>query len=627
MFSSKVTQSNTGTGQPVTPSVSSAAASDAPASANVTAGLEKGQIVRGEVVDLRSNEVSVKLDDGRLLSGKLENPVNLSIGQKVSFRVEDVSLKSITLKIVAEGQYNLPDTTIDKALEAAGLSKNLRNRSIVQELLSRHMSIDRNTILNIIQQSVAYKNSSVNTLILMNQYHIPVTDANVSQFEEYIRKEHGMMNQLEELAESVSKLLTQADGSTGVIPGQIINQADELLKLVLGEYEGNTKNDSNAAAVTGMVSAAGQTEMSNEAATVGNLLTPKECLALSELLESYTSQDSAITKNFIDSVKEGTAGIRDTAQFLNQIASATGHSIQDSAEKSALQEGAAAAETLLKAYQDPSYGSNELGTFLTMPERTELLKSLEPFSLPPEVSRQTASGDITADALLKLIRQKLNEVPDTAVRELFTSKEYQTLLKETLTSKWAFTPDSLTKKDEIERHFESLSHELNKLMNTLEQAGGSGGGTPAQQAGRLQDNISFMKTLNELFTYVQLPLKLHGQKANGELYVYTRKKSGRTAGDGISVLLHLDLEHLGPVDIHIDLHHNNVIGKFYLNDEAAGQLIASNIQLLEEALQRKGYSLNAEILEREKDIDIVKDFIAQDTAATPVTRYNFDIRA
>jgi hypothetical protein len=47
---------------------------------------------------------------------------------------------------------------------------------------------------------------------------------------------------------------------------------------------------------------------------------------------------------------------------------------------------------------------------------------------------------------------------------------------------------------------------------------------------------------------------------------------------------------------------------------------------LETALEKKGYSLNAEVLIREKDLDIVEEFTKQENSSF-LTRYNFDIRA
>ena len=61
----------------------------------------------------------------------------------------------------------------------------------------------------------------------------------------------------------------------------------------------------------------------------------------------------------------------------------------------------------------------------------------------------------------------------------------------------------------------------------------------------LQQNLAFMKMLNEQFAYMQLPLKLSQQNAHGDLYVMTRKNALKKSKDNLKVLLHLEMDSLG----------------------------------------------------------------------------------
>lgn len=200
-------------------------------------------------------------------------------------------------------------------------------------------------------------------------------------------------------------------------------------------------------------------------------------------------------------------------------------------------------------------------------------------------------------------------------------------MKEELISKWTLTPNSLTKEGIVDDYYENLAKQLTDIKGFISSSFQGSQENLQGQAGHLQDNISFMNQINEFFTYFQLPIKLKEQVANSKLFVYTRKKERRTAEEGISVLLHLDMEHLGPLDIHVDLHNKNLVSRFYINDNDTSNLISSNMPLLEAALERKGYSLNAEVLIREKDMNIVEEFTKQEENTSFVPRYNFDIRA
>ena len=144
----------------------------------------------------------------------------------------------------------------------------------------------------------------------------------------------------------------------------------------------------------------------------------------------------------------------------------------------------------------------------------------------------------------------------------------------------------------------------------------------------LKDNVQFMNTLNNIFAYVQLPLKLSNQNTHGELYVYTKKEKLRQNQDNISVLLHLDMAHLGPCDIYLNLTGTSITSKFYLEDSASIELIEQNISELTETLNKKGYSLSHEVLEREQRSPKIEDFISEDVQASQGTkRFTFDVRA
>ena len=94
----------------------------------------------------------------------------------------------------------------------------------------------------------------------------------------------------------------------------------------------------------------------------------------------------------------------------------------------------------------------------------------------------------------------------------------------------------------------------------------------------------------------------------------------------ISVLPHLDMNYLGPIDIHLSLTGKSVAAKFYLEEELSKQVTQNNLPSLSEALAKKGYSLTSEVLTRETKPDPVKEFM-QNTQAPLMKRYTFDIRA
>lgn len=159
-------------------------------------------------------------------------------------------------------------------------------------------------------------------------------------------------------------------------------------------------------------------------------------------------------------------------------------------------------------------------------------------------------------------------------------------------------------------------------------------GSDSQQLGSFahdtESNLSFMKTLSQTFSYFQIPLKLPSQNAHGDLYVYSRKERLRQNPEKASVLLHLDMEHLGKIDIKLDKNKNDISTQFSLNDQESVKLFQVNADMLKSALNLQGYNCLMQVQEKEKPSPTVDDFIntkVNTHATTDMKRFSFDIRA
>ncbi len=125
---------------------------------------------------------------------------------------------------------------------------------------------------------------------------------------------------------------------------------------------------------------------------------------------------------------------------------------------------------------------------------------------------------------------------------------------------------------------------------------------------------------------------MSGGDAHGDLYVYTNRKSAVKEDGSVSALLHLDMEYLGPLDVYVMLKETKVNTQFYLQDESMIDFIADHIHVLNERLEKRGYTLHAEMkVAEEKEETTAKDVIKNITAKEPKTmllaHYAFDVRA
>ncbi|MCI7191314.1 MAG: flagellar hook-length control protein FliK, partial [Lachnospiraceae bacterium] len=215
-----------------------------------------------------------------------------------------------------------------------------------------------------------------------------------------------------------------------------------------------------------------------------------------------------------------------------------------------------------------------------------------------------------------------------SISRLFSGKEFQQAIKNEMIKQWLLTPEDVGKEHKAEELYEKLNSQLSRFSQTLNQSVGADTSL-AKAVSNLSGNIDFMNQMNQMFTYIQLPLKLQSQEANGELYVYTNKKNLAKKDGEVSALLHLDMEHLGSVDVYVSMKDTKVSTQFRLKDDSALDLIAGHIDLLNERLNKRGYTMNASFVKKgeEETGSVMEEILKQDKNISILSGYSFDARA
>jgi len=546
--------------------------------------LTKGQVVKGEVTDLRSNEVTIRLEDGKTLHAKLSTAMDLSIGQKAEFFVQETNDVLITLKLLSDGDTSFAEAAIDKALEASGFPKSAHAADIVRSLLDAGLPASKEMIQKMMQYSASNKDVELSTLTALMKHNLPVSKENATQLQAYRNFEHRLLGQATALTSALSEAF-----SYGEVPASFTERlltqffSEPVTPAESGEVFFNMQTNGT----TDSVSAATVTEnaLSNISDTSAGLLSEpgNTTLPNTDFTLSGTSPEP-----IPGTTEQTTAHHSDEHIPLKQLLPESQYQAVERALSSL-------------SVELPEYSAIKNGLTDGSLTANQLFSALSSASAKGHTERITA--------LLK---------EEPALSELFSK---------TILNRFVMTPEDLTKEKAVEEFYTRLKKDLAAFTDTLSgDTASSALKTVADTASNMQENIQFMNTLNQIFPYVQLPLKLTEQLTHGELYVYTKKKDLSAQNKEVSILLHLDMDALGPTDIHLSMLQKNVSAKFYLNETEAEQLVSEQLPSLIEALQKKGYSLNASVMHREKEPDIVTDFMA-DGEAVPMKRFRFDIRA
>lgn len=256
--------------------------------------------------------------------------------------------------------------------------------------------------------------------------------------------------------------------------------------------------------------------------------------------------------------------------------------------------------------------------------------------LSEEQIRQAVKPQKTTGQFLTQLTQMIQQAPDQeAVSRFMKSGSYLQLLEKGIQEEWTLDPKTMKEPQEIDRLYQKLFEQSEKLSEQLKQFGGNGS-SYQEQSGNMRENLQFMQQLNQQFVYAQLPMRMNEQDANSELYVYANRKKLQQGKDGVKVLLHLDMPHLGSTDILVRLKDKKLHADFTMADETAVSLVADNMEELAQKLTKKGYVYTNRVEKAVKQTDIdrkerpvsdpVVDEMFQQDLTTGQTRYTFDMR-
>lgn len=567
--------------------------------------ISEGQILKGEITDIRGKSVTISLSDNSVITGTMRDISNLYIGQTTAFRVTGISPRLITLESLLGDISNQENLAIRKALDEAELPVSDRNILIVRELLSNGMSINKETITDMIRQTSALGNISPGTIVLMNKYGIPATQALARQFENYRNGNSSLIRDIDALSESLPVLLEELSANADAAP--VAEFGSRLMSILAKHIADNPKPQLTADLST--FSAPERNELTayiNEAAALNTDATYNK--------EAVTDITAAITN--------GTASADVVWNTINNLSS----------DFLQLPE----AYSKLTAQADYlHFNNNYLTCFLDQDSRNELADMLKPVISDAAILNNVRTGNISAEAIFTSINNSILSSDAYASADLFASKSFMQLFKKVIHSSWTLSSRELANTENIGSHYSQLADELMKITNLIrDNLSGTTSASLTKQASGMNDNLNFMNELNNYFQYVQLPVRFQDQTAHGDLYVYTKKDELKRHPDKVSVLLHLSFEHLGDLDINITKDKSRIDSTFSCPDSETVQLLKTNMGMLTDVLSENGYIFSANVQEAKPKQDIVTEFINRTIAPdghTPtqgsLNRYAFDLRA
>lgn len=230
--------------------------------------------------------------------------------------------------------------------------------------------------------------------------------------------------------------------------------------------------------------------------------------------------------------------------------------------------------------------------------------------------------------LQKLLKQGLETKDIPLLRSILHNSKVAELPAKLLADRWSIKPEDVESPEKVEELYQKLGKQLKGLSNLLEE-NGQRGSSAYQNVTNLSQNVDFLQQINQTYAYIQLPLHLRqGEHKTGELFVYTNKKNLARKDGQVSALLHLDMEHLGPLDVYVALKDTKVSTKFYVQNDAILDYLEANMAVLTERLQKRGYDCKCETTLRTELQQTAQAMtpLLKTEGSVPVAQYAFDVR-
>ncbi len=616
--------------------------------------LGTGQLFEGTVTGTKAGQVTLTLGNGQAINARLAGDVNLIEGESVFFEVKSNDGNTINIRPVSMGTMNNP--TLLTALDSANLPVTEDSLNMVKTMMSEQMPIDAGSLANMAKLKNLYPDTDIATLVTMKKLDMEVSPEMIEQFEHYQANEGAILDSVASLADAFVEAIANPEVSAEDIKAFQDNLMQVIDPEAVSDVPEDAPADEAAAEGTGEADGGLLKEVTGEKGESVPAQTAKDVGAAvnAESAESVSAPAAASVK--ADKATES-AGYTGEAK-----AAAEGAGAEKTAAAAPFSDAAVTGTadgaveeikthiTILSAEDDPeisqlvkdageesadAFPNNSLGAALSKEEIDDLTQSLKDAGLLQKLTEfteknQKLSPQTDATKLLTAINEQMKSSPELSkedMRKVLSLDGYKAALKSALQKKWTIAPEEVADRENIKTLYEDIEKDVARIAQSA--ADMTKGDNPlSQSAKQVHNNIDFMNQVNQTYNYIQLPLKLAGQQATGDLYVYSNKKRSIGENDEVSAFLHFDLEHLGATDISVKMRNKKVDTKFYMEDDAAFDLIEKNLPVLQAKLEKLGYNVALSVEGGGETVDFVEDFLKQDAASVgTITRYSFDMRA
>lgn len=599
--------------------------------------LSAGSIFEGTINSVRGGKVTLALGNGQTITARLDGKMDLQQGSSMFFQVRANDGQTIAIRPYTE-LGNVSNPILLNALSAAQVPATDRTLVMVDTMMQEQMSIGRQSILDMAKLVGANPDANVQTIVQMTKLGLPVTEEMAAQFENYLSDRQALVGEMDLAAGHMMELLSDE----ALSPETAFSLYEKMLDIFM---PGAEAADAGVTAAAGQESSAAEAGAGAIAEAVGqeNAATVAEAEAgAPTAAEQGTAAASAVAEeagaaSTAEAAEQGTAAEAEagggvTAELTYGRTAETPGTVGELLSKEQIEHLGKMLRNIpaLIGNEEIFAGGEQEEVFVDTlseegPEVAKLMAQEEAAQEQPVLNEK-----LTAEQFLQKLGRALAQNGGfgfAGMQKLFAGKEFQTIFRSVIEKQWLLQPEELKQEHKVSGLYERLEQQLSQMEEAV-RATGSTQNTFLQTASQVHGNLEFMNQMNQIYHYVQLPLKMSGQNANGELYVYANRKNLRDPDAELTAFLHLDMEQLGSTDVSVRMQNRSVRTNFYLEDDASYDLVEKHLEVLNKRLKSKGYQSSITVTHEKKDISFKENIVKKGKATVgSLHRYSFDVRA
>lgn len=561
--------------------------------------LMQGQTISGQIKEINGSTILLSLGDNVEISAKTDSKISWNIGQTVLFEVKSNQNNKLSLSpLFTNTQAN--ESTITNALQAAKMPITDENIAMVREMVQEGLSIDKGSLWEMNRLSSLYDTFKSSAIVELTAMGVNVTEGNLEQLEAYHNMRYQILDTITEVSHELNHIWQSFASENHFQEGATLMQ--EVVQAF--SDKNNLMEKANLLE-----------EVSEKATSENNTL---ENLKQADTLPIQTVVGEKSVSDLLD---ERILNSNDsvTKANLNLAMSEENKGLQPYDVRGTLQQVEPASMSGIQQNKD----NLEIFRFLSQQK-------------PEQLSSLLKEGNLKLEDILKsfdnILKQDVFQKEGAALTYETVYKGIQNLITANITNHWLIEPESFSDKEAVLTFYQRMQQQVGDMERIL--SSNDKGDTAAGKAvGNLQQNIDFLHAMNQVFPYIQIPLKSSLKNAHGDLYVYSKRKGKQEDDGSVSALLHLEMQYLGNLDIYVKLHHNNVTTHFYLEDASMLDFLEKNMEMLDAHLEKKGYHLNTEVSIRDKQQskdsgkDVISHIRGKEEGNQLIAVTAFDVRA